>query len=82
LNLKVILTLIPILTELAVVITHFGIPSLLDTLKACRHDPLVAAVERVDVVLDLAWEEVHSECLGWVGCYRESNLGQFNFRLG
>ena len=60
LDLKVILTLIPILTELEAVITYFGIPTLLDSLEACSHKPLVAAVERVDVVLDLAWEEVHS----------------------
>jgi hypothetical protein len=60
LDLKVILTLTPILTELEAVITYFGIPTLLDSLEACSHKPLVAAVERVDVVLDLAWEEVHS----------------------
>jgi hypothetical protein len=62
LDLKVILTLTPILTELEVVITYFGIPTLFDSLEACSHTPLVAAVERVDVVLDIAWEEVH---IGW-----------------
>jgi hypothetical protein len=67
LDLKVILTLTLILTELEAVITYFGIPTLLDSLEACSHKPLVATVERVDVVLDLAWEEVHSWFrLGWM----------------
>jgi hypothetical protein len=61
LDLKVILTLIEILGRTTVPFDAYGgIPSLLDSLEACSHKPLVAAVERVDVVLDLAWEEVHS----------------------
>jgi hypothetical protein len=74
LDLKVILTLTLILTELEAVITYFGIPTLLDSLEACSHKPLVAAVERVDVVLDLAWEEVHI----WFQAGLDATEGRFS----
>jgi hypothetical protein len=65
LYLKVILTRIKMLGRASVPIDAYArIPTLFDSLQACSHDPLVAAVERVDVVLDIAWEEVHS---GWLG---------------
>jgi hypothetical protein len=63
LDLKVILTRIEMLGRASVPVDAYArIPTLFDSLEACSHKPPIAAVERVDVVLDLAWEEVHS---GW-----------------